>query len=411
MIMWKVMKWSMASLAVALAIVLAGVVGYTLGEDGGGGGASTVTITGEGDFGVLEEIYRILKEDFVNPEAVDPEILKLGAINGILQALGDPHTVYIDPESYSLGVDVISGTFEGIGARVEQDPVTGEIVIVAPFRNSPAEQAGARPGDIIRTVDGEPTEGWTVGQAVRRIRGPEGSVVVLGIEHADGSTEEVEITRRTIVIPTVFTPSIEDAQGNTVTDIAYIDLEQFTEQAVRDLNDELRRVVDEGYSAVILDLRRNPGGGLDATIEVADTFLEGGTILTQVNRDGRETVFRAEAGGVAEEIPLVLLVGPGSASGSEVLACALRDNERATLVGEPTFGKGSVNHLRELSDEGALYVTIARWECPGGEQIEAVGIEPDITVELTEEEALTGVGPQLFAAIDYLRENLIQAAR
>ncbi|MFB3052984.1 MAG: S41 family peptidase, partial [Dehalococcoidia bacterium] len=258
--MWKAMKWSMLSLGVALAIALSGVIGYTLGDSGDGAGTTTVQITDEIGFGILEEIYAILEEDFVNPEALDPELLKLGAINGILQALGDPHTVYIDPESYELGIDVISGTFQGIGAQVEQDPVTGEIVIVTPFRDSPAENAGIRAGDIVRTVDGESTDGWTVAQAVRSIRGPEGTEVALGIEHADGSIEDVSIVRGTIVIPTVFTPPIEDEAGNPVSDLAYIELQQFTDQAVTDLGEELERIVAEGYGGVILDLRRNPGG-------------------------------------------------------------------------------------------------------------------------------------------------------
>ena len=410
MAIWKLLKWSAFSLAVALLIVLAGVVGYTQGDDGGDGGSSpsSTSSTADDDFGILQEIYRFLQQDFVNPEAVDPEILKLGAINGILQSLGDPHTVYIDPESYALGVDVISGTFEGIGAQVEQDPITGEVVIVTPFRDSPAELAGLRPGDIIRTVDGESTEGWSVAQAVRAIRGPEGSEVVIGIEHSDGRTEDVAITRGTIVIPTVFTRDIEDAEGDQVSDLAYIELQQFTDQAVNDLRDEVQRVIDEGYEGVILDLRRNPGGSLDATVDVADLFLEDGLILTQVGRDGSETVFTADPGDLGEEIPLVLLVGPGSASGSEVVACALRDNDRAVLIGEQTFGKGSVNHLRELSDDGALYVTIARWECPNGEQIEAVGIEPDVEIAFTEADIEADVDVQLFAAIEFLRDNLIR---
>jgi carboxyl-terminal processing protease len=406
--MWRVLKRAALLLAVALAIVLAGVVGHTLGESGGG---SPVTTTAEGDFGILEEIYGILKEDFVNPEAVDPQILRLGAINGILQALGDPHTVYIDPESYALGIDIISGTFEGIGAQVEQDAITGDIVIVTPFRDSPAEKAGIRAGDIIRMVDGESTEGWSVAEAVKRIRGAEGTEVVLGVLHADGTREDVTITRRTIVIPTVFTRQIEDAAGNEVTEFAYIELQQFTDQAMRDLRDELRRVVDEGRQGLILDLRRNPGGSLDATVAVADLFLDDGVILVEVGRDGEETSFSAEPGGPAEEIPLVVLVGPGSASGSEVVACALRDNDRATLIGEKTFGKGSVNHLRELSDDGALYVTIARWQCPDGEQIESVGIQPDQEVPLTDENIQANRDVQLFAAIDYLRESLTQAAQ
>ena len=397
------------SAAVALAIALSGVVGHTIGEDGGSGGRTDVTFTDDSGFGILEEIYAILQEDFVNPDALDPELLKLGAINGILRALGDPHTVYIDPESYALGIDVISGTFEGIGAQVEQDPVTGDIVIVTPFRDTPAEKAGLRPGDIVRSVDGESTDGWTVAQAVTRIRGEEGTEVVLGIERPGGTMEEVTITRGTIEIPTVFTREIEDAAGDPVTEFAYIELQGFTEPAVRELRDELQEIVDKGYSGIILDLRRNPGGGLETTIQVTDMFLDDGIILREVSREGAETITEAEPGGAATEIPMVLLVGPGSASGAEVLACALRDNDRATLVGQTTFGKGSINHFRELSDEGGLYVSIARWQCPSGEQIEAVGVAPDVEVVFSEEDIQADRDVQLFAAIDYMRENLIRA--
>jgi carboxyl-terminal processing protease len=407
---WKALKWGTLSLAVALAIALSGVAGFAIGDSGSDGGGTTVSVGDAKGFGILNEIYGILQEDFVNPDAVDPAVLRLGAINGLLQALGDAHTVYIDPESYSLGIDVISGTFEGIGAQVEQDPVTGDIVIVTPFRGSPAEEAGVRAGDIVLSVDGESTEGWTVAQAVKRIRGQQGTDVVLEIEHSGGVKEEVTITRGTISVPTVFTRDIEDATGKPVDDFAYIELQQFTDQAVGDLRDELEGDISAGYRGIILDLRRNPGGGLDATVQTADMFLDEGIILTEVSREGERTVTRAEAGGPATDIPIVLLVGPGSASGSEVLACALRDNGRATLVGEQTFGKGSVNHLRELSDSGALYVSIARWECPDGEQIEGVGVEPDVKVTASEEDIQADRDVQLFAAIDYLRENLTRAA-
>jgi carboxyl-terminal processing protease len=401
----------MLSLAVALSIALAGVVGYNLNGGGGTPSGSTVQPTRQaaGDFSILNELYRILGEDFVDPQAVKPDVLRAGAINGLLQALGDPHTVYIDPESYSLGVDIISGTFEGIGAQVERDPVAGNIVIVTPFRDSPAEKAGVRAGDIVRAVDGESTEGWSVADAVKRIRGQQGTEVTLTIEHSDGRTEDVAITRATIVIPTVFAREVEDASGATVDDLAYIELQQFTEQTVEALRKELRRIEDAGYQGVILDLRRNPGGALDATVEVADMFLDGGTVLTQVDRNGNETVYEAKPGGEATDIPMVLLVGRGSASGSEVLAGALRDHGRATLIGEKTFGKGSVNHLRELSDGGALYVTIARWLTPSGEQIEGVGLEPDVPVQPSEDDITAKRDVQLFSAIDYLHGQLAQA--
>jgi len=406
----KALQWAMFGLLVVLLSVMSGVVGFVIGEGGEDGPSGSVSPgQGEVDFGILDEIYGIIGEDFVAQDSVDPELLLQGAIDGALSALGDPHTIYIDPETYSLGIDIVTGQFEGIGARVEQDPISGEIVIVAPFRDSPADKAGIRAGDVILTVDGESTAGWTVGQAVRLIRGPQGSEVTLGVLHESGESEDITITRAVIAIPTVFTHEVEDADGNPVNDIAYVELQQVTEESVRDLRDAILDIEQKGYRGLILDLRRNPGGGLSATIEVADLFLDSGIILIQVDKEGNEVIERADGGDVGEEIPLVLLVGKGSASGAEVLAAAVRDNGRAVLIGTTTFGKGSVNHLRELSDGGALYITIARWLTPNGEQIEAIGLSPDIEVVLTEEDIELGRDVQLFAAIDYLREA-IQAA-
>jgi carboxyl-terminal processing protease len=400
----------MVAVVVVLLSVMSGVVGFVVGggEEGGGGAAATRP-SSSADFGILDEIYNVIREDFVDPSSVDQQALRQGAIDGVLQALDDPHTIYIDPESYALGVDVISGEFQGIGARVEQDPTTGEIVIVAPFRDSPAEEAGIRAGDVVLTVDGDSTAGWNVSEAVRRIRGPEGSQVSLGVRHTGGETEDVTITRATIVIPTVRTESVQDANGNTVNDLAYVELEQITEKTVPDLRATVDEIRDQGYRGIILDLRRNPGGSLSATVDVADLFLEGGRILTQVDRDGNETTFDAHAGDAGESVPLVVLVGHGSASGAEVIAGALRDNHRAVLVGETTFGKGSVNHLRELSDGGAIYITIARWLTPNGEQIEGIGLAPDIAVTPSEEDIDANRDVQLYSAIDYLRQE-VQAA-
>jgi len=399
----------MFALLVVFLSVMSGLLGAKFGGGGEDGGGTTSPAQGEADFGILDEIYDIIGEDFVAQDSVDPELLLQGAIDGALSALGDPHTIYIDPETYSLGIDIVTGQFEGIGARVEQDPVSGEIVIVAPFRDSPADKAGIRAGDVILTVDGESTAGWTVGQAVRRIRGPKGSEVTLGVLHESGESEDITITRSVITVPTVFTHEVEDADGNLVNDIAYVELQQVTEESVGALRGVIRDIEEKGYRGLVLDLRRNPGGGLSATIEVADLFLDGGTILIQVDKEGNEVVERADGGDVGEDIPLVLLVGRGSASGAEVLAAAVRDNGRAVLIGTTTFGKGSVNHLRELSDGGALYITIARWLTPNGEQIEAIGLAPDIEVVPTEEDIELGLDVQLFAAIDYLREA-IQAA-
>jgi carboxyl-terminal processing protease len=409
--MWKTVKWGAALLAVALSIFLAGTVGHKIGEDSGDG-ATLVVDDGNGgnrpasgSYATLSEIEEILGEDFVNPDAINSDALLDGAIQGQIESLGDPHTVYISPEDLLLGVDIIQGTFEGIGAQVDQDPVSGEIVIVAPFRGSPAEKAGVRSGDIILAVDGESTEGWSVADAVKRIRGEGGTPVTLTVEHGDGEVEDVAITRDTIEIPTVYPAEVRDENGEVVQDLAYIELQQFTNETVADLSTELTRIVDEGYRGLILDLRRNPGGGLDATVEVADMFLDGGIVLTQVDRDQSRREFKATGGGEAVDLPVVILVSRGSASGSEVLAGALRDHGRAKLVGEQTFGKGSVNHLRNLSNGGALYVTIARWLTPNGELIEGVGLSPDVAITLTEEDIEANRDTQLYAAIAEIKKE------
>lgn len=411
--MWNNLKWTLSLLIVALIIMTAGLVGFAIGDQAGGGDSvqAPSNISGDGSgYDILAEIQDILEEDFVVPEAVNSAALEQGAIGGQIDALGDTHTIYITPEDYQSGFDIISGSFEGIGANVDQDPTTGEITIVTPFRGSPAEKAGVLPGDVILAVDGESTEGWSVQDAVQVIRGAEGTEVTLTVRHTNRETEDITITRGTIVIPTVFAHDAQDASGNPVSGIAYIEIQQFTDQTVTDLRKELNRIVDAGYKGLVLDLRRNPGGGLDATVNVADMFLDGGTVLTQVDRNGSETVYDAESGGEAVDLPVVILVSGGSASGSEVLAGALQDHGRAKLVGTQTFGKGSVNHIRELSNGGALYVTIARWLTPNGTLIEGVGIGPDVPVELSPEELSDelqkGYGPQMSAAIDLLNQQL-----
>jgi carboxyl-terminal processing protease len=406
--MWKTTKLALAGVGLAFIILMVGVVGYAVGDTGAGdNGASNnsrpAQQTNSEGYAILDEIEGILQEDFVNPDAVNPDLLHDGAIQGLIESLGDPHTVYISPEDFAVGIDIISGAFEGIGAQVDQDPVSGAIVIVAPFRDSPAEKAGILPGDVLISVNGESAEGWSVADAVKKIRGPQGTDVTLVVRHEDQTEVEVTIKRDTIEVPTVFADDVTGQDGNPIDNLAYLEIQQFTEQTPSNLDQELARVVDAGYEGLILDLRRNPGGGLDSTVQVADMFLDDGIILTQVDRDGKETVYEAHEGTEAGDLPIVVLVGPGSASGSEVLAAALHDHDRATLIGEKTFGKGSVNHIRNLSNGGALYVTIARWRTPNGDLIEGVGLEPDVAVALTPEDVEADRDTQLFAAIDFLQ--------
>jgi carboxyl-terminal processing protease len=258
-------------------------------------------------------------------------------------------------------------------------------------------------------VDGESTQGWTVDQAVLKIRGPSGTPVTLTIRHSDGAEEDVTIVRDEIKVESVSTTppggTLEDAGGSDVTDLAYVRIQEFTGRTEEELSPVLRDISDDGYEGLILDLRGNPGGLLDTTVGVADMFLDEGTILVEVSRDGQERSFNARSGGEAVELPLVVLVDQFSASGSEVLAAAIQQNDRGVLLGQQTFGKGTVNIARPLSDGGALFVTIARWLTPERIQIDGVGIHPDVEVALSDEDIDLRRDSQLLRAIDYLRSE------
>lgn len=406
----KAMKWTVLLVLVAALAVLAFALGIVVereGDNDGGSGSVAENVEGAPDFNALYEIYSLLRENYVNPEVIDGQALYEAAINGMLRSISDTGTYFVDFATYRVSV-MPSGTFEGIGATVtERD---GEIIIVSPIAGTPAEEAGIRSGDIIRAVDGESTEGWTVDKAVMKIRGPSGSQVTLSIEHEDGEAEEVTLTREEIEVESVSTVppvgKLEDAAGEEVADLAYVQIREFSAKTESQLRPVLEQIAQGDYQGLILDLRSNPGGLLETTVNVADMFLDSGDILIEVKRNGDEKVYSANSGGEATEIPMVVLINRFSASGSEVLSASLQDNGRAVLIGEKSFGKGTVNIPRELSDDrGALFVTIARWLTPNRVQIDGVGIRPDVEVELTDEDVDLRRDAQLIRAIDYLRSE------
>lgn len=359
---------------------------------------------GDLDFDQLNQILRLLNERYVNPDLIDNETLYQAAINGMLETLSDSGTFYVDPQTVQTSIGP-GGSFEGIGATVASQE--GQIVISAPIENTPAERAGIRPGDIVLEVDGESTEGWTTEKAVLKIRGPKGSNVTLRVRHSDGVEEVLTIERDEIEVQSVTTQppggALEDGAGTPIDDVGYIHIREFSKPTTDQFAAALQEIVDGGKRGLILDLRNNPGGLLSTTIEVADEFLDDGTVLTERDRDGSEKEFRARRGGVATDIPVVVLLNRFSASGSEVLAAALKENGRATIVGEKSFGKGTVNISNDLDDGGQLYVSIATWLTPNGTQIDGVGIRPDVAVQLSDEDIDLRRDVQLFKAIDILR--------
>ena len=373
--------------------------------------ASTGAQSTEVDFDVLDEILGILENDFVEPDRINDVQLYEGAINGLFNSLNDPHSTYIDPTTYAISRTDLSGTFQGIGATVSRQE--DHIVIVRPFEGSPAQQAGVQPGDVILEVNGESAVGWTVDRAVLTIRGPRGTTVTLKVRHSDGTEEVIDIVRDRIEVDSIsrVPPGgvLRDADGNEVTDLGYIRIAQFTERTPRELSDMIESIEEGGVQGLIIDVRGNPGGLLTETVEVTDLFLDEGVIIVQVDRDGNERIAEARPGQVTE-LPIVIVQDEQSASGSELLAVALQEHGRATIVGARSFGKGTVNSVRELSDGGAVYISIARYLSPDRNQIEGLGVTPDVPVELTPEDIEEQRDVFIHRAIDVLRGQIGSAA-
>lgn len=351
----------------------------------------------EGLFKPFWQSWDLLHEQYVD-QPVDDELLMRGAIKGMLEALGDQHTSYLDPEMYERSTLQLDGEeYEGIGAWVD---VTGDyLTIISPMPGSPAAEAGLRPGDQVIAVNGEDMTGVD-GEVVRQqVIGPEGSTVRLTILR-EGETEpfEVEVERANIIVPTVEGRMLED-------NIAYVKLYTFGDDTAQDLRQELRALMRENPSGMILDLRNNGGGYLHTAIDVVSEFIDEGVVMVEEYGNGDQKVFESEGGGTATEVPLVVLINQGSASASEIVAGAIQDRGRGQLIGETSFGKGSVQAFTPLeNDSGAVRVTIARWLTPDGGTIHEVGLEPDIKVEYTEADFEANRDPQLDKAVEVLSQ-------
>lgn len=337
--------------------------------------------------------------DFVNESYVDQpvnqELLMQGAISGMLEALGDQHTSYMDPDQYRQANTRLEGEYDGIGAWVDANQEY--LTIISPMPNSPAEKAGLKPGDMIIAIDGKDMTGIDGNLAIKNVLGPEGTSVVLTIRRE--STPEpfnVQVMRARITIPTLESKILD---GN----IAYIRLFDFGENAADELRDALKELLAQDPVGLIFDLRGNGGGLLGVSVNVASEFIAEGVILYEQYGDGERDVFESNGKGLATDIPLVVLVDGGSASASEIVAGAIQDYGRAPLVGTTTFGKGSVQSWVGLGeDNGAVRVTIARWLTPNEKQIADVGLEPDYLVEFSEADMEAGIDPQLEKAVELL---------
>ena len=347
------------------------------------------------DMKIVWESWQLLLQDFVDPSKLDPEAMSEQAIRGMLTVLGDTQTAYVRPEVLQGDFgDMFRGNFEGIGAHVSMNRA-GKVVIIAPIAGSPAEAAGIRSGDIIVEVEGESLEGMSLLEAVALIRGPGGTTVTLLVKHL-GALDPIliEVVRGVIVLESVL------LRSEPGTAFAHVRLTNFYPNTIDQLREILLKAMEEGAKGLILDLRGNPGGTLDAAVEVASQFLDDGLVLYSISGNGSRTEWTVRKGGIAKDLPMVVLVNEGSASSSEVLAGALQDHNRAQVIGSKSFGKGSVNILRRLSNGGGLYITIAHWFTPLGRLIQDEGIIPDI--EVVERDARDADVKQLKRAIEEL---------
>jgi carboxyl-terminal processing protease len=349
-------------------------------------------------FAPFWETWDIINNQYVD-QPLDQDALMQGAIRGMLESLDDQHTSYMDPDQFRQANIPLEQEYEGIGAWV--DTTAEYLTIVSPMPGSPAENAGLRPGDRIIAIDGDDMTGIDGTLVIRRVLGPAGSTVRLTVsrdvsDEPDPHIFEVDIVRARITVPSVESEMLE--QG-----IAYVKLFQFADNTRDELREHLRELMLQNPTGLILDLRNNGGGYLHTSIEVASEFIAEGPILIEEYGDGRTDVYSAIRGGLATDIPLVVLINEGSASASEIVAGAIQDYGRAPLVGTTSFGKGSVQNWVPLSDEqGAVRVTIARWLTPEGRQIHGIGLAPDFEVEVSREEISEDYDPQLDRAVEIL---------
>jgi carboxyl-terminal processing protease len=352
------------------------------------------------DFGIFWEAWRIVEEQF-NGELPTPKQMTYGAVHGALSTLNDPYTVFVEPQPRELEKAELEGRFGGIGAYVRQ--LEDGRISLSPMPDSPAAEAGMQDGDILLKVDDAVISAtMPVGEVILLIRGPVDTQVKLTVQR-EGADEPIVLT---ITRKIIETPSVEWRILEQDASIGYIRITPlFSGRTGKELRAALADLKDKGATSFILDLRDNGGGLVDSAVEVASQFLSDGVVFYEQKKDDQETFYPVLSGGVARDAPLAVLVNRGTASASEIVAGALQDHERAPLIGETTYGKGSVQFVYDLSDNSSIHVTVARWLTPNRHRIDKEGLKPTIELPLTDEDRANQRDPQLERAIAYLQSR------
>ena len=362
-------------------------------------------VTGSGDaalagddrsrFRVFWEAWGLVNREFYNRSALDSQKMTYGAVKGMVESLGDPYTAFSTPPEKEVSDSGLRGSFEGIGVQIDQRD--GQVQIIAPIDGSPAERAGLRAGDVIQRVDGQELKRRTLNEVVQLIRGPRGTTVTLTIVRV-GQPEPLTMPLERAEI------KLETVRGKLLNgNLGYVRISSFSATSGADTAATMKSLLEQHPRGFVLDLRSNPGGYLEAAVDIASQFLGNGVVLYQQAAGGARQELRARPGGQATGLPVVVLIDRGSASASEIVAAALHDNGRAALVGEKSYGKGSVQTVHTLSDASGLRVTSAIWLTPSGQPLERQGLDPDLAVAAAAQNG--GPDVQLEAAVRYLEAS------
>lgn len=375
----------------------------------GNGLPRMVNQTGSGGYVVLEDperdvdssllwhVWRLLLGRYVAPEQLQPRTMLVGAIRGLVDAVGDPYTTFLTPEEHQEFRDALQGELQGIGAELTVQE--GKIVVVAPLPGSPAERAGLLPGDVITAVDGEGTDKKSLADVVHRIRGPKGSEVSLSILR-ETAAQTIRIKREDIHIPSV-EEEIKNTPGGP---IAYVAINQFGDSTVKEVTAAIGAAKKAGVRGLILDVRHNGGGYLDGAVALASLFLQQGKVVSVKGRGDSLSHHYVTGRPALPDLPMVVLVNQGSASAAEILAGALQDHKRATVIGTKSFGKGTVQEVIDLPGGSGLRLTTAHWLLPSGRNLAHEGIAPDIVVDRMPEDVAAKRDPQLDAALKWFED-------
>jgi carboxyl-terminal processing protease len=348
------------------------------------------------DFSLFWKVWDLLKEKYVDRAKLDANVLFYGAIKGMLAATGDPYTTFFDPKEQKSFTEDISGKFEGIGAEMGiRDEV---LTIIAPLEGTPSEKAGLRPSDKVLKINGETTNRLTIEEAVGKIRGPKGTDVKLTIYRTgEAESRDVMVTRDVINVKSVKLTFRDDG-------MAVIRVSRFGDDTEESFKVAVKQVVAKSPKGLIVDLRSNPGGYLDAAVAMGSQMIPlGKTVVIEENSKGVRKEIKTEGGDVLSQVPTVVLLDEGSASASEILAGALHDDrDNVTLIGKKSYGKGSVQELIPVGTDVSVKITVARWLTPKGEQINEKGIAPDVEVGITVDDIKNGRDPQMDRAVELL---------